>query len=336
MSGRQAKKLRKQLRQEARAKEVTPRDFNLTIPQEWLEQSGIVAIWVSAYQILFPIQDSVPIGDKNFRLFDAQVTLRQGPLQYYKLEADVTGNVPVSPLLKFNDLGLQQTVEGTYSLIQLPVTDEQLTSMLYIEGQVSIVAGMTASVIGRNAVYKRVFDQVYRLNGNIEAPTNVAPIVALATDFSSNKIILLENMNLAINRLPDSEQNRVTLSLRWFDKATHTLNIDAFLNYWFALETLGMPNTTNIRPINEKLAQIYGLGLDEVQKMFLVGRLQDLRSRIVHDGLVISLPSQINNYVSDLFTDLLFEKLDFAVEKRALSTINRPDFSLLRFFQSLN
>src|SRR5216684_338281 len=58
--------------------------------------------------------------------------------------------------------------------------------------------------------------------------------------------------------------HRVLLSLRWFEQALFDHGIDAFLKYWIAVETVGMPDTSNIRPLIESLAVAYGESNDDI------------------------------------------------------------------------
>ncbi|MBD0325807.1 MAG: hypothetical protein ICV68_05215, partial [Pyrinomonadaceae bacterium] len=124
----------------------------------------------------------------------------------------------------------------------------------------------------------------------------------------------------------------IKLSLRWFESALYGKGgIDAYLKYWFAIETLGMPSTTNIRPLVESLSRAYGISHEEAQQKFSIGRLFGLRSRIVHEGQIISVHQNLTKYIEALYVDVLLEHLGLASEHRAEDVIDDPNFDLARY-----
>jgi hypothetical protein len=93
----------------------------------------------------------------------------------------------------------------------------------------------------------------------------------------------------AANALSESpERERIELSLRWYDEAKRESGVDSFLKFWFALETLAMPNTTDIAPIRNALSLAYP-DCGDVDKKFGIGRTFGLRGRIVHDGIRVEI-----------------------------------------------
>lgn len=66
-----------------------------------------------------------------------------------------------------------------------------------------------------------------------------------------------------------------------------------------------MPDETNVKPVNEILAKLYGCTLKEASDKFGVGRIQGLRSRIMHNGEDLSIHQDLSRYVEALFFDLL-------------------------------
>jgi hypothetical protein len=80
--------------------------------------------------------------------------------------------------------------------------------------------------------------------------------------------------------------------------------IDTFINYWIAFEALAMPNE-NVKSDFDKLAAIHGQSDDEIKRIFPIGHLQGLRSRILHHGQVFPLDNRLLQFMDDLFVDVL-------------------------------
>ena len=78
-----------------------------------------------------------------------------------------------------------------------------------------------------------------------------------------------------------------------------------------------MPNSTHIRPINEHLAQSYGLPYNEVVREFLVGRLFGFRGEIVHGESRRPVPGDVLSYIAAIYIDVLLQILGLPPEQRA-------------------
>lgn len=131
----------------------------------------------------------------------------------------------------------------------------------------------------------------------------------------------------AIAGLDDGIKNQVMLALRWFDKADRETDpLDAFLKSWFALEVIGMPDTANVKPIVESLAEIYDISYEDARDMFQVGHIAGLRDDIVHDGAVRAIHQQLHSFVQAVFVDLLFHLTGQSSEKRADGVLKDSTF----------
>lgn len=89
-----------------------------------------------------------------------------------------------------------------------------------------------------------------------------------------------------------------------------------------------MPNTTDVRPLNNSLSRAYNLSRDTVENHFAVGRLQGLRSRIVHKGQIISIHKDLLDYLEALYADILNENLGLPCEERANRVKNNSESEL--------
>ena len=121
-------------------------------------------------------------------------------------------------------------------------------------------------------------------------------------------------------------QARVRLALHWFHQALHDDTQDEFIKLWVAVEALAMPDTTNVKPVNEILALSHGTTTEDAAKRFGVGKLQGLRSRILHKGEQLAIHADLTNYVRALFTDILLEVLGLPAQHRADAYMQAPAF----------
>lgn len=336
MGQKQAKKLRKELRQQAQQAEPKPKAFTLAYPKSWQDDPNITAIWAAVFRVLFVPREEFASGDKEIELSGLKVIFRYDTLQYkkYHIEMEYASELPKT---RTSQSPLQETSVGVYAIILVSVSQEDIDGdRSTIHAKISVVTGLIASILGKNAVYERVFDHIYNLNGSDIGVSEPITFTMTTVDMSSIRLALLLRIDRAIDALPEGEQNRVRLSLRWFDKANNSKGIDTYLNFWFALETLGMPDTSNIRPINEALSRAYNISIEDVRNKFAVGRLQDLRASIVHNGVIVALSANLLNYISALYTDLLYERLGFESEQRASQVMNQLNFSVTDYLRNLH
>ncbi len=142
---------------------------------------------------------------------------------------------------------------------------------------------------------------------------------------SESLVAAFEDIGSVLAAHPDGE--RFGLALRWMDEATRTEGVDAYIKAWVALETLAMPDTTNIRPMNEALGRIYGMSTDEASERFLTGRLAGLRASVVHDGDQRFVKDKLILYLHALFKDLLFHQMESRTAV-AQAQLDDPDLDL--------
>ena len=96
------------------------------------------------------------------------------------------------------------------------------------------------------------------------------------------------------------------------------------------MPTIGMPDTTNVRPLNDSLASAYGIPLEEAHDRFAIGRLFGLRSRIVHDGFMMPIYGQLLQYIEAVYIDVLHQHLGLPCAKKAEKVASDPAFNWRR------
>ena len=139
--------------------------------------------------------------------------------------------------------------------------------------------------------------------------------------------IHVDSFSTGIQQLDEGVKNRIYLALRWIDNAKHEQSsLDEFLKLWFSIETLIMPDTSNIKPIKEFLENAYSLDAETVSSTFNIGKICNLRSRIVHGGVNIGIHSQLIEYLKAIIYDYLCYLCKSGFESKALGVINNKEY----------
>jgi hypothetical protein len=88
------------------------------------------------------------------------------------------------------------------------------------------------------------------------------------------------SLQALLDRTP-TVRERLSLACDWYWRSTETDDaVTEYLELWFVVEVLAMQNTTDIRPVRERLAAAYGG--NQCQWQDLVGRHFGRRSLLVH------------------------------------------------------
>jgi hypothetical protein len=183
-------------------------------------------------------------------------------------------------------------------------------------------------------VYRRLFDNILHLGtgavtvyfGSVDNPAWYdAPRLAEAD------LVRLGAVDQARHSAEPTLRYRVDLSLRWLAYAARDRDVDAFLKYWIAIETLAMPDGTNVRPANELLARTYGLTLSEVVARFCLGRIQGVRSAIVHRGSRVPIPGELTKFLEAIYFDLIAAVLSVPSPRRAFQLERQGSWELTRW-----
>ncbi len=220
--------------------------------------------------------------------------------------------------------------EGTYILFIAPHdVDGEAGSEVQTRDRIREAVGLLATLYGRNIVYQHLFDNLIDMASDKASgfsPVFENPLAFPAVKLDSDEV---GNVSAAIARLPERDQNRVYLALKWLQYAIYDLDgITAFIKYWVAIETLAMPDTANIRPIEDLLSGAYKIDLSQVRQTFFVGLLQSLRSSVIHDGYRIGIQGHLLHYVEALFSDFLRAKLGLECLQKAQATLSSSEIDL--------
>lgn len=183
--------------------------------------------------------------------------------------------------------------------------------------RITAAAGFLAAFQGKDIVYERLFE-LAEAPGKMSqySPSIEMPGMHGTPNLAHTYLGFIASAHAALGRMEPATQNRINLALRWFDAAMRERGVDAFLKYWLAIETLAMPDGSNIRPIIETLASVYEVSYEEARERFLIGRLYGRRSRIVHQGEIDAVHADVLVYLFAVFIDLLRAELQIGPAHR--------------------
>ena len=181
--------------------------------------------------------------------------------------------------------------------------------------------GLLSAVAGKLLVHEHVEDYRVSFATGMLAPTSTLVADTTWWDDVDTSEEARQRWGLAAAAISScAHRQRLELSLRWYDEAKRERGVDAFLKFWFALETLAMPDTTNVAPIRTTLRHIYPDSQD-VEQEFGIGRVFGLRSKVVHDGARVDVSTRLLGYLGGLYVDLLVAALGFESPGRARTAL---------------
>jgi len=307
-------------------------DIHQMTPTHWFKDPNSSSVWLSGYKMFRLTSQDFVLGPKIMDLENARAIMIYGRVSYLDNLA-ATPQPTSDGGYKFNTLEVEKTTpEGPYLVLILPFDKDGVAGSERItRDRISDIVGLLIAFNDQNMAFEHLFDYVINLDGKErsvigDAITN--PMGMPKPNLSSNQFLRIQNADQKIGSLDLPTQNRIRLSLRWFEAATYDDDIDAFLKYWIAIETLAMPDTTNIRTINELLSAVYGLSSEQVGETFHIGRLFNARGKIVHGGERFRVSVYLTEFMQAIYVDVLFKILGLQSEKRALALIQKEEFNL--------
>jgi hypothetical protein len=113
-----------------------------------------------------------------------------------------------------------------------------------------------------------------------------------------------------ISRSPE-DRERLSLACDWYWRSTETADlVTEYLELWFVVEAVAMPDGSNIRPVRERLAAAFGG--DQLDWAELVGRHFGRRGDLVHGQAHREVEESDVEALRDLVQALL--ELEFGME----------------------
>jgi hypothetical protein len=303
------------------------------VPSDWFKKPAESSVWMAGYRIFKVPPELLASGPKIIDLAKVRAILVFGKMTYQdSSQVEIEFISENQWRVNAGSFGQRETPEGAYLLLMSPFDTDGVTGHEASTRQtIALYVGLLATLFGRNIVYRRLFDNIVQCGKEQVSSFNRAvenPLWFPAPIIDDTHLAELTAADARIASLADQDKQRIQLSLRWFESAVFDNGVDAFLKCWIALETLGMPDTTNIRPLNETLAGAYGISVDEARDRFGIGKLFGLRSRIVHDGVFVTIGGEFQKYTEAIFIDVLRHELELTCAKKAEEILTNPTFDL--------
>lgn len=296
-------------------------------PTGWFQDPGKSSLWISGYRMLrVPPEQLVPAISLD--LEHVRLLFLRGSVSYTDASAAKI-EIHSEQDWRFDASRIQNVTspEGTYLLALAPyAVDGREGNEAQTRDNIRSALGLVATFYTKAAIYQHLFDNILLIGEqktSAFSPVLQNPNWFPPVDLSGDSVKKIATINAALLGRPAEERNRIYLALRWLHAAViEEDGVDSLLKYWVAIETLAMPDTTNILPANQRLAQGYEIELSEARDRFRLGRLANLRSDIVHNGKRLAIHSQLLRYVEYLFNDLLSVSLGVQCQRRAQTVID--------------
>lgn len=309
------------------------------VPATWFSRPAESAVWLTGYRVFRVDRESVALP-RIVDMQDVRAVLMFGTVSCLRPVATSIDPVSGGAELQIDTSGaeMRPSEEGTYLFLLTPsLIDGVERPESAVREAISVAAAALVVVNGRNIIYERLFDNVVHLGtGQTTAFSAVVenPLWFPAPDVSDRRLALAQRVADEFARRGEFERNRLRLSLRWFESGLFDSGVDALLDFWIALETLSMPDTTDIRPINESLARAYSCSLDEARVRFEVGRIYGLRNQIVHAGSRTAIHASLLSYIEAVYVDVLFEHLGLPHEGRAATRLRTSELDVAAYLRT--
>jgi hypothetical protein len=246
---------------------------------------------------------------------------------------DIGSAIPIFPSPKAfrvdnNKIRTKQTPRGVYLALTAPQKVNGLEhEQPQIMDQIHTALSLIISIIGQSAAFTHVFDYVFNLDSSgfmAFSQSHANPWIVGRPSLTKLSFKSISFSERALASMPRKLKHQVQLSLRWVRMAVYDSGIDAFLKYWIALETLSMPDTSNIAPLKSILAEAYLIPFNDVDRIFGIGRIYDFRCDVVHDGLFVNIDLNFLYYFSCLYSDILYSIIGLPNMRKAKAWLDDP------------
>ena len=301
------------------------------LPTGWGFAEGNSDAWIECYRMFLVSREDIT-GDKILTLdvLDSRLVLLYGTPNYIdpgvmKIKTS-QGSGPI--LVEVTKAEEKTAPLGAYAIIATkyptdPAPKDEPAARIRVKKAMTLAR----LLLGRNIAFDKLFEHTVNSQGRfraatpgIEQPAYFGPPLV-----NEERLGLLERVAQTLEQLPAKERNRADLAIRWISDAMTSGGVDHFLRIWTALETLAMPDTTNVRPMNEMLSRAYKISFEEAASRFQVGRICNLRGDILHQGLRPPV-HKVAAYMQSLFEDVLLEFLGLETLRSAENALGEMDW----------
>jgi hypothetical protein len=186
--------------------------------------------------------------------------------------------------------------------------------------RLEITRATIIAIMGRNTTFEELFGVELEVEGDGTTPANLTfrtphrdnPDAFDPPKMDEQSLEVVQSIIDKIGRLDEDVRNRVSLALRWYQRAqgyrrTETASdTDGFISLWVALERL-VPGTKAVNSINGNLAEIHNdQTFEQIGELFCLGRISDLRNKIVHEGKRPVIEGTLLRFLAAVFRGYAF------------------------------
>jgi hypothetical protein len=305
--------------------------MNLISPS-WFKDVDKSSIWIVGYRMmqvtqndfiqLQPMQQMIDLGD-------VRAIFNYGSLSYMDASNVFESGTDHVRSTNYSKFESKDTNIGGWTILKTPyVSDGVQRSELETRNSILVAEGLLSALNSPNMVYEKVFENIVELSPiKITAFSPTLLIIFQSPNLQPPALQLLSQSSVNLQALPENVRNRVTLSLRWYGKS-FVAGVDGFISVWIAIEVLGMPDDTNVKPAVQLLANIYQLDYQAAVNRFQLGRIHGFRSQIIHNGKMFPIHSLLMAYLQAIYVDFLEETLHLPHRRRSETVLNDPQFDL--------
>src|SRR5260370_36618921 len=302
------------------------------ISASWFKDVKKSSIWIAGYRMMLLTQAAFTQSPLIIDLDDVRAIFLYGKLSY--MDSSNIFQVGIDHAYNINStkFDTKETNIGSWTILITPyMSDGVQRSEPDTKNSIVVAEGILSALNSPNIVYQKIYENIIDLSSSTTtafSPIILNPGTNPPPNIKASALQLLSQSTVNLHALPENIQNRVKLSLRWYSKSLIEVGIDGFLSIWIALEVIGMPDTSNVRPAIDSLAKIYQLDLRTAVNRFQLGRIQAFRSKIFHQDQMFPIHFLLTKYLEAIYIDLLIETLSLPRERRAEKVLTNPQFDL--------
>jgi len=264
--------------------------------------NGLVT--VSGYQTVAGISQ---LDGKSLMVLDSLLVFYEGELQFpHFMNDQLIKVVDGKPRLPLGTLSFGEKCNSRWIVL---ATVENETTGLSVQDRQRAIIGLLNLLVAEDFVSTKAFEYQYTLEGKAHhcyTSSVVSPVKMMNTSISTRLVDVLGDLD---RQLAIKENALVPISLRWFSESTSSRGVDAYLKCWIATELLFVRKQNVVKAITTELSKAYLMVDREAKITFRIGRLYNMRNRIVHEGFVRPLHHILTDLLSAIYYDLLLHRL---------------------------
>lgn len=308
-------------------------------PKTWFPKNEGNNLWVAGYRCLLVDPTELQRGIKTIDFDRVRAVMLWGHLKYFsapnKWHIDSDGHIHY----EVDEIKESSTEEGSYIVFLTPyAVSGTAEPESVVRERVDVAAGLLAAIANRNIVAEKIYENILdttSLQSTFYGPVLENPNWSGPVDIGKHGIDRLNAAASNASSLPDKTRNRVGLSLRWYEMSIRDSGVNEFIKLWLAIETLAMPDTTDIKMLIGILSKGYSVSYDEAKTRYCIGEIFGLRALVVHQGKIVGIDGHLIKFMRAIFSDLLSHQLNISWPGCAEAVLLETRFDLRGYLRNL-